>query len=82
MLTAALRATAKPWKQPTCPATEDWIKMHMDAMEYPSARPQVELELQPPAYTAAHSNAGSLTHGARPEIEPASSWILGRFVTY
>ena len=27
-------------------------------------------------YTAAHSNAGSLTHWARPGIEPASLWIL------
>ena len=26
--------------------------------------------------TAAHGNAGSLTHWARPGIEPASSWIL------
>ena len=27
-----------------------------------------------------HSNARSLTHGARPGIEPTSSWILVRFV--
>ena len=27
-----------------------------------------------------HSNAGSLTHCARPGIEPASSWILVGFV--
>ena len=27
-------------------------------------------------YTTAHDNAGSLTHWARPEVEPASSWIL------
>ena len=27
-------------------------------------------------YTTAHSNAESLTHGVRPGIEPASSWIL------
>ena len=33
-----------------------------------------------PAYTTAHGNAGSLTHGARPGIEPASSWILDGFV--
>ena len=31
--------------------------------------------------TTAHSNAGYLTHQARPEIEPASSWLLVRFVT-
>ena len=27
-------------------------------------------------YTTAHGNAGSLTHWARPGIEPASSWFL------
>ena len=32
-------------------------------------------------YTTAHSNAGSLTHWARPGIEPTSSWILVRFVS-
>ena len=32
-------------------------------------------------YTTAHGNAGSLTHGARPGIEPASLWILVRFVS-
>ena len=48
----------------------------------------VQWELQLPAHTtatatpasvtynAAHSSAGSLTHWARPGIEPASSWIL------
>ena len=30
-------------------------------------------------YTTALSNAGSLTHWARPGIEPASSWMLVRF---
>ena len=32
-------------------------------------------------YTTAHDNAGSLTHWARPGIEPMSSWILVGFVT-
>ena len=32
-------------------------------------------------YTIAHSNAGSLAHWAGPGIEPASSWILVRFIT-
>ena len=31
-------------------------------------------------YTTAHCNVTSLTHWARPRIEPASSWILVRFV--
>ena len=29
-----------------------------------------------------HGNAGSLTHWARPGIEPTSSWILVRFVNH
>ena len=28
-----------------------------------------------------HSNAGSLTHWARPEFEPATSWLLVRFIS-
>ena len=36
----------------------------------------VKSELQVPAYSTAHSNAGSLTYWARPEIELRSSWIL------
>ena len=32
-------------------------------------------------YTTAHSNTGSLAHWARPGIEPASSWIVIRFVS-
>ena len=62
-------------------------------MEVPRLR--VELELQLPAYTiatatrdlswsstytTAQGNAGSLIHWARPGIEPASSWMLVRFV--
>ena len=32
-------------------------------------------------YTTVHSNARSLTHWARPEIKPGSSWILVGFIT-
>ena len=32
-------------------------------------------------YTTVHSNARSLTHWARPEMEPAVSWFLVRFVS-
>ena len=35
----------------------------------------------PVTYTTAHSNAGSLIHCMRPEIEPSFSWILVRFIT-
>ena len=33
-------------------------------------------------YTTAHGNARFLTHWLRPGIEPASSWILARFVNH
>ena len=33
-------------------------------------------------YTTAHGNARSLTHWARPWIEPATSWFLVRFVSH
>ena len=32
-------------------------------------------------YATAHGNSGSLTHRARPGIEPASSWLLVRFIS-
>ena len=32
-------------------------------------------------YTTAHGNTGSITHGVRPGIKPASSWILVSFVS-
>ena len=32
-------------------------------------------------YTTAHSNVRSLTHGVRPGIKPASTWILVRFTS-
>ena len=39
MFTAALFTTAKTWKQPKCPPTEEWIKKmwHIYTMEYYSA---------------------------------------------
>ena len=38
MFIAALYTTAKTWKQPKCPSTEEWIKMwYMYTMEYYSA---------------------------------------------
>ena len=36
---------------------------------------------QLPAYTTGHGSAGSLTHWARTENEPTSSWILVRFIS-
>ena len=42
---------------------------------------QCGIQAMSATYTAAHGNAGSLTHWARPGIEPASSLILVRFVS-
>ena len=46
-----------------------------------SCRPTSQLRIQvtPVTYTTAHGHIGSLTHWARPGIEPESSWILVRF---
>ena len=47
MFTAALFTTAKTWKQPKCPSTEEWIKKmwHIYTMEYYSAIKRNETEL-------------------------------------
>ena len=59
-------------------------------MEIPRLGVKSELELpayatatamQDLTYTTAQSNAGSLTHWEGPGIEPASSWILVRFMS-
>ena len=42
---------------------------------------QLRLQATPATYTTAHGNAGSLTHWARPGIEPASSQTLIRFIS-
>ena len=70
------------------------IGPYLQNMDVPSLG--VESELRLPAYTTAtatqelsmsvtytiaHGNARSLTHQARPEIKPMSSWMLVRFVT-
>ena len=56
------------------------LGLHPQHMEVP--RLGVKSELQLLAYSHSHSNAGSLTHQARPEIEPLSSWILVGFLTH
>ena len=39
MFTASLFTTARTWKQPKCPSTDEWIKKmwHIYTMEYYSA---------------------------------------------
>ena len=71
-----------------------FLGLHLWHMEVPGRGVQWELQLPACAtatatpglscicdYTIAHSHAGSLTHGARQGIEPASSWILVRLVS-
>ena len=50
MFTAALFTTAKTWKHPKCPSTEEWIKKmwYIDTMEYYSAIKRKEI----PAFAA------------------------------
>ena len=42
---------------------------------------QCQIQAMSSTYTTAHSNVRSLTHWERPGIEPASSWILVRFIS-
>ena len=42
---------------------------------------QCRIQTTSSTYTIAHSNAGSLTHKARPRIEPVSSRMLVRFIS-
>ena len=47
----------------------------------PTPQPQqCQIQAASATCTTAHRNAGSLTHWARPEIEPASSWMLVGFL--
>ena len=45
VFTVALFTTARTWKQPKCPSTNEWIKTmwHISAMEYHSARTKEEI---------------------------------------
>ena len=47
MFIAALSTIARPWKQPKCPSTEEWIKKmwHIYTMEYYSVIKRKEIEL-------------------------------------
>ena len=57
--------------------------MYTTATAMPDLRPEPQqcwIQAASATYTTAHSNTGSLTHWARPEIEPLSSWILVRFI--
>ena len=53
VFTVALSTTAKTWKQPKCPSTEDWIKKmwYMYMMEYYSAIKKNEIMLLAATWT-------------------------------
>ena len=46
MFIAALFTVARPWKQPKCPSTDEWIKKmwHIYIMEYYSTIKRNEIE--------------------------------------
>ena len=49
---------------------------------WPTPQPQqCRIRAESVTYTTAHGNAGSLTHWARLGIQPASSWMLVRFIS-
>ena len=50
-------------------------------MAYGSSQAMGRIGTVSVTYAKAHSNAGSLTHSAKPGTEPVSSWILVRFLT-
>ena len=53
MFTAALFTTARTWKQPRCPSTDDWIKKlwYIYTMEYYSAIKRNTFESVPMRWT-------------------------------
>jgi len=84
----------RKWRPPP-PTLLISLGPHEGHMEFPKVGVQLELQLPASArattsgiqvasatYTTAQSNAGFLTHWSRPEIEPASSWMLAGFVNH
>ena len=56
---------------------QNWSCSHQ-----PRPQPQqLQIRAESATYTRTHGNAGSLTCWARPGMEPASSWMLVRFVS-
>ena len=60
-----------------------FLEPHPRHTEVPRPTPQQHgIRAASVTYPTAHSNARSLTHGARPGIEPATSWFLVGFVNH
>ena len=52
-------------------------RLGVDCWPMPLPQPhQCQIRAVPVTYTTVHGNAGSLTHGARAGIKPATSWFL------
>ena len=56
------------------------VELKLQLPAYPQPQ-QLRIQAMSATYTKAHSSTGSLTHRARPGIEPTSSWILVEFIT-
>ena len=57
----------------------DWIRAVPTS--YAIATAMCQIQVTSVTYTTVHGNTRSLIHWARPGIEPASSWILVRFIS-
>ena len=56
-----------------------WIGAVAASLHHSSQQRQIRGASE--TYTTAHGNTGPLTHWARPEIEPKTSWFLVKFVS-
>ena len=57
--------------------------LNQSCSRWPTPQPQQHrIWAASATYTTAHSNARSLTHWARPRIEPLTSWLLVEFVNH
>ena len=66
-----------PWHTKV-PRLEAELDLQLPAYPQPE---QHKIQAMSATYTTANSNARSLTHGARPGIEPSTSWFLVRFIS-
>ena len=59
---------------------QGWGQIRATATKAMPQPQQRRIQAESVTYNTAHGNARSLTHWARPGIEPKSSWILFGFV--
>ena len=73
MFTAALLTTAKTWKQPKCPSTDEWIMWHTYTMEYYSATKKNEI--MPVAATWAGLELITLTEAYKRQVSHNTTYM-------